>query len=182
MKDIDGIERVLQVLQPHWKEIEADFEDHNRRFLELVASDHDAIGRVLRAHLVIESFMDSFLTKHYGLEGFDDLKLSFYQKAKLLPSRASSAAAVRPGILQVNSVRNKYGHRLHHKIERHEISAVLEMLSAARPGIQFASEVEAIEAFAPLACAFLSVPPPELQKLFLEAFQNVRSHEPTHDT
>lgn len=181
MKDIDGIEKVLQVLQPHWNEIEADFERHNQRFLALAAVDHDAIGRVLRAHLIIESFMNSFLAQHYGLDDIDRLNLSFFQKAKLLPSRGSSAAAVRPGILQVNSVRNKYGHRLNHEIEGHEISAVLEMLRAARPGVDFASEVEAIEAFAPVACAFLSVPPPELQELFVEAFQNVRSHEPMVD-
>ncbi|PSL10932.1 hypothetical protein CLV44_12412 [Marinobacterium halophilum] len=181
MKDIDGIEQVLQVLQPHWEQIEADFERHNQRFLELSAADHDAIGRVLRAHLVIESFMGAFLTQHYGLDDFEGLKLSFFQKAKLFPSRVSSAAAVRPGILQVNSVRNKFGHRLNHQIERHEISAVLEMLRAARPGIDFESEVEAIEASATVACAFLSVPPPELQQLFLEAFQNVHSYEPFAD-
>lgn len=181
MNDIDGIEKVLQVRRPRWDQIEADFERHNQRFLALAASDHDAIGLVLRAHLVIESFMDTFLAQHYGLEDLDGLKLSFFQKAKLLPSRGSSAAAVRPGILQVNSVRNKYGHRLNHEIERHEISAVLEMLHAARLGVHFASEVEAIEAFAPVACAFLSVPLPELQELFLEAFRNVRSYEPIVD-
>lgn len=178
MKDIEGIGLVLQVLKPHWKQIEDEFDKHNQRFLALAAVDHDAIGRVLRSHLVIESFMNSFLLQHFGLEDFDGLKLSFYQKAKLLPLRGSSASAVRPGILQVNAVRNKYGHRLEHKIERHEISAVLEILATARSGASFSSEVEAIEAFARVACAFLSVPPPQLQQLFLEAFENVQSYEP----
>lgn len=178
MKDIDGIEQVLRVLEPHWQQIEEDFDRHNRRFLKLATVDHDAIGRVLRAHLVIESFMDTFLSQHYGIENIQDLRLSFHQKAKLLPAQGSSAAAVRPGILQVNSVRNKFGHRLNHLVERHEISAVLEVLASARRGSTFSSEVEAIEAFAPVACAFLSVPPPHLQQLFLQAFANVRSYEP----
>lgn len=178
MKDIHGIDQVLGILAPHWKQIEEDFDRHNRRFLELAEVDHDAIGRVLRAHLVIESFMDTFLAQHYGIENIEELRLSFHQKAKLLPAQGSSAAAVRPGILQVNSVRNKFGHRLNHQIERHEISAVLEVLASARPGSVFGSEVEAIEAFAPVACAFLSVPPPHLQQLFLQAFANVRSYEP----
>jgi hypothetical protein len=56
MKDIEGIENVVQILKPHWPEIEADFERHNARFLELAATDHDAIGRVLRAHLIVENF------------------------------------------------------------------------------------------------------------------------------
>ncbi len=55
MKDIDGIEQAVAVLRPHWQEIEADFGKQNQRYLDLVAADHDAIGRVLRAHLVIES-------------------------------------------------------------------------------------------------------------------------------
>lgn len=178
MKDIDGINQVLQVLQPHWKQIEDDFDRHNQRFLALAAADHDTIGRVLRAHLVIESFLDTFLSSHYGIENIEDLRLSFFQKAKLLPSKGSSSAAVRPGILQVNAVRNKFGHRLNHAIEQHEISAVHEMLSLARRGLHFADAVQAIEAFAPVACAFLSVPPEHLQKAFVDAFAQVRSHEP----
>ena len=178
MKDIDGIDQVLRVLEPHWKQIEEDFDRHNQRLLALAAADHHAIGRVLRAHLVIESFMGTFLSAHYRIENIEELKLSFFQKAKLLPSNASSAATVRPGILQINSVRNKFGHRLNHGIEPHEISAVHEMLSAARKGVIFADPVEAIEAFAPVACAFLSIPPVHLQQAFVEAFSQVRSYEP----
>jgi hypothetical protein len=178
MKDIEGIEHVLHVLEPHWSEIEEDFDRHNRRFLELAAADHDAIGRVLRAHLVIESFLNTSLVSCYGIEDISELKLSFFQKAKLLPTRDSSAAFVRPGILQLNSVRNKFGHRLNHEIERHEISAILEALAVARPGIDFTNPILAIEAFTPVACAFLSVPPPHLQQLFMEAFANVRSYNP----
>lgn len=178
MKDIEGIETVLQVLKPHWDEIQSDFDRHNQRFLQLAAADHDIIGRVLRAHLVIESFLDSFLITFYGIEDLPELKLSFVQKAKLLPSRHSSAAFVRPGILQINAVRNKFGHRLNHEVERHEISALLEALNVARPGIEFETPISAIEAFAPVACAFMSVPPAQLQQLFMEAFANVRSYNP----
>jgi hypothetical protein len=136
---------------------------------------------VLRAHLVIESFLGEFLVAHYGNDEIDELRLTFAQKAKLLPQSKSSAACVRPGIIQLNAVRNKFGHRLNHKIESHEISAIYEVLRVARSGVNFASPVDAIEAFAPVACAFLSVPPAELQQLFMEAFAHVRSYEPTND-
>lgn len=56
MKEIDGIEELLATIAPHRKEIDQEFEKHNNKFLELVAADHDVIGRVLRAHLVIENF------------------------------------------------------------------------------------------------------------------------------
>ena len=181
MKDIDGIEQVLRVLEPHWNAIQADFDRNNERFLQLASADHDAIGRILRAHLIVESFLGSCLETHYGLERVEDLKLSFYQKAKLLPMAQSSAAFVRPGILQLNSVRNKFSHRLNHEIERHELSAVFQALEVARKGTNFASPVEAIEAFAPVACAFLSIPPPGLQAVFMDAFANVRSYQPQGD-
>ena len=180
MKDIDGIQDVLRVLEPHWNTIEADFHQQNKRFLALAEADHDTIGRVLRAHLVIETFLGEFLMAHYGIDELDELRLTFAQKAKLLPKSKSSAAFVRPGIIQLNAVRNKFGHRLNHTIESHEISAIYEVLQAARSGVRFASQVEAIEVFAPIACAFLSVSPPELEQLFMEAFAHVRSHEPAN--
>lgn len=181
MKDIEGIHNVLSVLKPHWAQIEEDFNLQNDRFLALASTDHDTIGRVLKAHLVVEIFINDFLKAHYGIDDLEELRLSFVQKAKLLPKSKSSAAFIRPGILQLNSVRNKFGHRLNHQIENHEISAIYEVLQVARTGVHFASEIEAIEAFAPIACAFLKVPPPELQQLFMDAFANVRSYEPEND-
>lgn len=85
MNDIEGIEKAVAALQPYWQEIEADFNSHNERFLKLLAVDHEPIGRILRAHLVIENFLDMFLTNFYQIEEFDDLRLTFTQKAKLLP-------------------------------------------------------------------------------------------------
>lgn len=178
MKDIEGIEKTLEVLKPHWAEIEADFARHNERFLKLASADHDAIGRILRAHLVVENFLDTYLTETFGIENIADVKLTFAQKAKLLPCRRNSAAFVRPGIIQLNAIRNKFGHRIHHEIQEQEVSAILEVLKVARPGTSFSTPIEAIEAFAPVACAFLSVPPRHLQQLFMEAFADVRSQTP----
>jgi hypothetical protein len=178
MNDIEGIDEVLRVLNPHWDEIQSDFDSHDRRYLELAAADHDAIGRVLRAHLVVENFMDSFLKMYYGIDEISVLNFSFFQKAKLLPNQRSSATFVRPGIFQLNAVRNKFGHRLNHQIERDEICSILDILKTARPGIEFPTVVSAIEAFAPVACAFLSVPAPHIRQLFVEAFAKVSSHSP----
>ena len=111
MSEIKGIEKVLAVLEPYWTEIQADFDAHKQRFLQLAGANHDLIGRVLKAHLVIENFLNSFLSGHYGISDLAEAKLTFYQKAKLFPDGASSTAFVKPGILQLNAVRNKFGHR-----------------------------------------------------------------------
>lgn len=178
MREIDGIQEAMAMLQPHWEEIEDDFDRHNQRYLELAATDHETVGRVLRAHLVVENFMNTFLPTYFGIDDYDELRLSFAQKAKLLPSTKSSAAFVRSGIIQLNSVRNKYGHRLNHTVEFQEIEAILEVLSVARTNANFETPIAAIEAFVPVACAFLSVPPAHLQEAFMEAFSSIHSYSP----
>jgi hypothetical protein len=175
MKDIEGIERAVAALRPHWAEIETDFNRQNERFLALAAADHDAIGRVLRAHLAIESFLGTYLETRLGVKDIKELRLSFWQKAKLLPDGHQAVSWVKPGIIQVNTVRNMYGHNLETTIKGHEINAVYEVLKIARTGAQFETPVDAIEAFAPVACAFLTVPPPHLQTLFREAFVEVKT-------
>ncbi len=114
MRDIEGIAEAMEVLRPHWDEIEANFNRQNERYLAMAATDHEAVGRVLRAHLIIENFMNSYIADSFGFENLDSLRLSFTQKAKMLPQSRSAAAWVRPGIIQLNTVRNNYGHRLNH--------------------------------------------------------------------
>lgn len=166
MREIEGIEEAMEVLRPHWSEIEADFNRQNERYLAMAETDHEVVGRVLRAHLTIENFLNTYLVDLFGFEDFDDLRLTFAQKAKMLPKSGSSAAWVRPGILQLNSVRNKYGHRLDHTVDFQTISAIMDNLSVSRSGHEFRNPIDAIEAFAPIACAFLVVSPKHISDAF----------------
>lgn len=181
MRDIVGIEEAMEILKPHWDEIEATFNRQNERYRAMAAADHQAIGRVLRAHLIVENFMNSYLVDVFGFEDFDALGLKFAQKAKMLPQSQSSAAWVRPGIIQLNAVRNKFGHRIEHVVEFSSISAIMEVLSVSKPGIEFKTPVHAIEAFAPVACAFLSLPPPHLSDAFSRAFRHVHTNTPSEN-
>jgi hypothetical protein len=178
MRDIEGIAEAMEVLRPHWDEIEANFNRQNERYLAMAATDHEAVGRVLRAHLIIENFMNSYIADSFGFENLDSLRLSFTQKAKMLPQSRSAAAWVRPGIIQLNTVRNNYGHRLNHSVEFVAIDSIMDVLSVSRIGVEFSTPIDAIEAFAPVACAFLTVPPKNLQEAFIEAFSHVRSSTP----
>lgn len=178
MKDIDGIEGAMKVLLPHWREIEADFNRQNKLYLDMAGTDHQVIGRVLRVHLIIENFLNRYLVDTFGFEDLEGLRLSFAQKAKLIPQSGSAATWVRPGIIQLNSVRNHYGHKLDHSVQFHTISAISEVLSVSRRGKEFTNPIDAIEAFAPVACAFLCVPPKHLQTAFMQAFRDVHSYTP----
>jgi len=96
MRDIEGIDEVVRLLKPHWAEIDTHFEQENNNFKTLIAQDHDLIGRVLKCHLILEHYITRFLSAHFEIEDLVDAKLSFFQKAKLLPDRGSSAAFVKP--------------------------------------------------------------------------------------
>src|SRR5437868_70710 len=98
MRDIEGIEEVVRQLEPHWPEIFAHFELENRHFKALIAQDHDLMGRVLKCHLIIEHYLGRFLAGHFGIDDLADAKLTFFQKAKLLPDSGAAAAMVKPGI------------------------------------------------------------------------------------
>lgn len=177
MKDIDGLSKVLDTLEPHWETVRNHFDRRNEYFLNLTSSDHDALGRVLKAHLAIEAFLDDFLTKFYSFNEFHDFRLSFNQKAQMIPPNGIPASWLRPGILQLNRARNNFGHKAGYKLGRHEITAIYEVLAVARTGIDFAEPADAIEAFAAIACAFLDVPPRDLEHVFAEAFANIRTHD-----
>ncbi|CAD5356888.1 hypothetical protein [Citrobacter freundii] len=178
MKDIDGVQVVLEILKPHMGNIEKHFNETNEFFLTLYNQPHDKIGRVLKCHLVIENFLTRFISDFYKIECIDRLQLKFAQKVEMLPKNGLSASFVRPGIIQLNRVRNRCGHDLNSQIAKHDIAAIYQVLEVSRRGVVFDEPVDAIEAFTPIACAFLSVAPPDLQEIFMDAFKAVTTYDP----
>jgi hypothetical protein len=132
------------------------------------------LGRVLKSPLVVEHYLNRFLSEHYRLGAIDEIRLTFNQKAKLLPNSKPSAAFVKPGILELNVIRNKFGHRLSASISTRDLNGINTVLHVARKGVRFNTAVDSIEAFATVACTFLIVPPPKLRKVFVDAFSHVK--------
>lgn len=174
MREIEGIEKVVAHLKPYMAEIEAHFNAENTRFIELMSKPHDVVGRLLKCHLVVEHYLDRFLSEHFGIEDVESAKLGFFNKAMLLPSKATSAAFVKPGILKLNTLRNRIGHSLGSDITSGDLGPIREVLAIARAGVNFRDPISAIEAFTTVACTWLIVPPKEHQQLFVDAFSEVR--------
>lgn len=173
MRDIEGIELVVEKLRPHMAAIEDHFNRENARFIELVQRPHDVIGRILKCHLIVEHYLERFLAEHYGIDDVSSAKLGFFNKAMLLPTQASSAAFVKPGILKLNTIRNRAGHNLGGEPNLDDLGPILEVLRVARPNYQLVTPIDAIEAFTTVACTWLIVPPKDMQQLFLDAFAQV---------
>ena len=107
------------------------------------------------------------------MRNIEDAKLTFFNKAALLPSQGSPAAFVKPGIIRLNKIRNRVCHNLGVDIEREELGPIREVLSTARQGAAFAQAIDAIEAFTTVACTWLLVAPPALRDVFDDAFAEI---------
>lgn len=176
MRQIEGIDEVVRKLETHWDPIEDHFNEENRKFKELLARDPDPIGRVLKCHLIVEHYLDRFIESNYEIEDLDEARLSFYQKAKLLPNSSSAAAFVKPAIVRLNSIRNDFSHDLQADVNVEDLDAINEVVNVVRQEVEYNSAVERIEAFTTIACTFLIVPPPELQEVFMDVFSEIEVH------
>lgn len=177
MRDIEGLEEAIIELNKHWPNIQEYFNRENAKYIELINRDSSKIGRILKCHLIIENYMDNYLSHQNRIENIQILKLSFYQKALMLPTKGSSAAVVRPGILEVNKVRNKFGHNLNVDIVISELSAVDQLLKIARPASKIEDPIEMIESFSTIACTWLIVSPPEIEKALQNIFKTISVSE-----
>jgi hypothetical protein len=163
----EGQQILLDMFAPIMDELTKEAQAEVDRFDAALSADHNAIGRVLRVHLVIEQYMNQHISLTYKIDNLEDLRLSFAQKAKLLKDDFSPAAFVKAAILNVNAVRNKFSHTLTPKIEWGEVNNVTNVLKIARKGAVYAEPIDAIEAFAPVACAFL-IDSPSIRRTQLE--------------
>ena len=146
---------ILELFGPIMDELTKEAQVEIDRFDAAFSADHNAIGRVLRVHLVIEQYLNEHIKAQYKIKNLEELRLSFNQKAMLLKDDLSPAAWVKSAIQNVNTVRNKFSHTLTPKIEWGAISNVTDVLKVARKGAIYMEPIDAIEAFAPVACAFL---------------------------
>lgn len=171
----EPIRRVVERLKPHWAAIEKHFAEEDAEYRRLVqgGDNHDAVGRVLKSHLLMEHYIGRFLADHYKLTGLSGAKLSFFQKAMLLPDTHGGVAVLKPGILRLNTIRNRLGHRLNVAIEKADLGPIANLLPIMRPDLDDPDPIQSIEAFTTVACTFLVVAPPEVQAVFTDAFSEL---------
>lgn len=172
MRDIEGIEKALSVLEPRMQEVEESFNRENQKFISLMERPSDLIGRILKCHLVVEHYLEKYLQDEYGLREIASAKLAFFQKVSLIDNRGRASSFVKPGIVELNKIRNRFSHNLSASFSDSDIPNIIEILKLSRPTLNTDS-IGKIEAFVTVACTFLIVPPPELKALFQEAFHDI---------
>ena len=91
----------------------------------------------------------------------------------LLPEHGAAPAIIKPGLLRLNKIRNKFAHRLDAEVSVDELSPMTDILEISRRNFAELDVLDTIEAFTILACTWLLVSPPHLEELIARAFQNV---------
>ena len=77
MRNITGIDKAVDILSPHWQEIDEYFNAENKKFTELLQTDHRNIGRIIKCHLILELYIERYLCKKLNLTDISDLRLTF---------------------------------------------------------------------------------------------------------
>ena len=180
MRDIHGIEEAVEVLRPHLQEIREFFDDENNNFKELLRTDHTRFGRIVKCHLISEIYIERYLQRKLALSNLSDARLSYYQKVMLLPEHGSAPAIIKPGLLRLNKIRNKFAHSLDAEVSVGELSPMTDILEVSGRKTENIDAIDTIETFTTLACTWLLVSPRHLEELFARAFRNV-SVEADHE-
>ena len=112
--------------------------------------------------------MKSYLFLPYQAHDF-----SYFQKVMLLPEHSAPPAVIKPGLLVLNRIRNKFAHNLDADVSVDELQLMIDVIVISGRNTSDISAIDAIESFTTLACTWLLVSPPHLEELFANAFRNV---------
>ena len=99
MVDIEGVREAVAILEPYWKEIEEFIDVENKRFKALLRSDHTKSGRILKCHLIAETYVEKYLCEKLSLSTISSARLSYFQKVMLLPEHIAPPAIIKPWLV-----------------------------------------------------------------------------------
>ncbi len=173
MRDVDFIPDVIAEIAPQLPKIEKRFNEENEAFKKLLAQDHDLIGRVLKCHLIIENYINRHLESVSPSHSWQAARLRFAQKLELLPQDNAKVEWILPGIREINTIRNRFGHRITATVSPDDLKGCISVLAIARSGTLYIDPIEIIEDFTTVACTWLIVDP-EIEGIFAEAFRRAR--------
>jgi hypothetical protein len=107
---------------------DAAFEKFDAEYKQLMAvweQDSHLIGRILRAHLFVEHFLNELLRAKNPDLGLDKARLSFAQKVSLVGSGSAEIEDLLLGIRRLNAVRNRLAHSLHADLTTEDADVLL---------------------------------------------------------
>ena len=173
MRNITGIDKAVDILSPHWQEIDEYFNAENKKFTELLQTDHRNIGRIIKCHLILELYIERYHCKRLNLTDISDLRLTFYQKVMLLPETSAAITILKSDLLLLNKFRNRIAHDLNLEVSMNELNSMIKILEISGRNTENMDVCDVIDSFTTLACTWLLITPSHLEELFNKAFGEV---------
>jgi hypothetical protein len=158
-------------------------DESHRQFEEAWNQDALAIGRILRAHLVIEHFLTKFIeSKNPALGPVADARLTFAQKVELLSAKDPLTVELKGGLKRVNKIRNSLAHTLRIAVTAEDVAAIqavplfraATLEKAKRDGVAHREPIAVLEDFAKFAAALLQAGSEPNAGLMVKALQSTR--------
>ena len=110
--------------------IDKDRIEFNDKIISLLDSKTDELGTVLKCHLIIEHYIDEYLANSYPtIKSWDKARLTFNHKLELINNPHTVVGMLYPGIKCINSLRNKFSHKLAFKIEKRDFKEISEIMT-----------------------------------------------------
>ena len=166
--------RAAKFLKQHMKEIEDDLKIANEEYFKLLNKDHNFIGRLITNHLVIEFYLNKFISNYYkSSEIIDYGNLSFYQKIYLLPKEKFWWPNFIDGLREFNSLRNKFSHKLDYSIKADDVDGIKKFVQMfmKEKNVEELDLISVIEEFTKWAFGFLRIQPENIQNIFNEMIE-----------
>lgn len=138
--------------------LERDLAEFNARYGNMVRADTSGMSIILRAHLIVEHFMDEYLTKsHPGVQDWDAARLTFAQKLALIDHPRANVGMIVPGIRALNRARNKIAHTLDAALPPGDIQPMEEFIRAwyGAAGKPIPTGIDVVPHFALTSASFL---------------------------
>lgn len=104
-------------------------DDRFKELNDLWNQETAIVGRVLKAHLIVEHYLTQYLQyQNPNIGNLNKAKLSFFQKIELLNDNDISISFLKPGLIQINRIRNKLAHNLKVEITESDKNLFLSIL------------------------------------------------------
>lgn len=124
---------------------------------ELLTSDHDIIGRVLKCHLVIEYFMNQFVEDKIQIKDIKELNLSFYQKILLIEQVDNGYKFYLEPVKVINKIRNKLAHNIDPLIDFNILKDLKKIVDFVYKDENIQESITLIEKYTVIVCTALKI-------------------------
>lgn len=100
--------------------------------LAKINDDHSQIGLFLKFHLIIEYYLTENLSHNLVIDDIKNVRLSFHQKVNLISKKDKWTYDLKPALLELNKIRNKFAHNIGHKVKFSDLIEIKEQVKRFR--------------------------------------------------